>query len=664
MSVRKRKVMALGGGAVAAAAAPLMVAGQVEAASFEVTNLDDSGPGSLRQAILDANAAGGADVITFQSSLSGTIVLTTGQLEINDSVDIQGPGAAAITVSGNDASRVFYLYANTATIDIAISGLTIADGAANIGAGILNFDENLTLTNVVVSGNAATGDGGGIWTDGFNHTFTITDSLVTGNSAGADGGGMYVEDTGGTFTIDGTTFSLNTAVDDGGGIYLYDPDTDVNIVESTFSGNSAGDDGGGIYLYDTDGGTFTIDRTTISGNSATDGGGLFLYGADNPLNVVNSTISGNTATGAGGGLFLYETYDNVLVSHSTIAGNTAATGGNISANDSFAMEHTVVADGTATTSPEIDMSSTLYADFSLIEDDTSLTIVGADNIVDTDPQLGALQNNGGVTFTMLPAATSPVVDAGDAAFAPPPATDQRGVTRVLGAAVDIGAVETGGPVDDVGVTAEDTPLVVAAPGVLANDPTGVTVVPTLGTLPLHGTVVFNADGSYTYTPTANSHGPDSFTYTLSVNGVALGSATVAITVTPVVDPPVAVNDTAVAQVGGQVTVTVLGNDTAPDGGTLTITGVTQGAKGTVTIVGGTVVYRPNLSASGTDSFTYTISDGTSSATATVQVTLIPGQIPATGGGSLPIAALAAGLLVAGSALTFTPRRQRRSTSTN
>src|SRR5947209_5196210 len=85
---------------LAALAAP-----SAAAATFTVTNLNDSGAGSLRQAVLDANGAAGADVITFQSGLSGTITLATGELSLYDSVDIQGPGAAAITISGNNSTR-------------------------------------------------------------------------------------------------------------------------------------------------------------------------------------------------------------------------------------------------------------------------------------------------------------------------------------------------------------------------------------------------------------------------------------------------------------------------------------------------------------------------------------------------------------------------------
>src|SRR6185436_2795638 len=108
---RKRRKTAVTLGA-ALATVPVIPAAQ--AATFTVSNLDDSGPGSLRQAILDANGAAGADVVEFQAGLTGAIVLSSGQIFITDSVDIQGPGAADLAVTGLGDSRLFYLYNGSA----------------------------------------------------------------------------------------------------------------------------------------------------------------------------------------------------------------------------------------------------------------------------------------------------------------------------------------------------------------------------------------------------------------------------------------------------------------------------------------------------------------------------------------------------------------------
>lgn len=436
---------ALGIGVAALAAVPA-----ANAATFTVTTLADGGAGSLRQAIEDANGNAGADVINFQAGLTGTITLTTGQLEVTDSVDIQGPGASTITVSGNDASRVFYLYIGSATIDVTISDLTISNGADSIGAGIVDFDENLTLDSVVITNNHSSGDGGGLWADGFNMTLTIQNTTISGNTSGDDGGGIYVEDTGGPLLIENSIISGNEASDQGGGIYFYDPDSPVTIRDTTISGNTAATVGGGVYLYSPDDGLFTIEGSTISGNSAPAGGGVFLYSADHGLQVTNTTVSGNAATtGSGGGIYLYNLYGGSSFDFVTVANNTAVgVGGGIFVNAStLTIANSIVGGNTA--SSDADLANYIDGDFdvsySLVQAPGSANINDvAGNIFNDDPELGALADNGGPTETMRPALTSPVINAADPAFAPPPATDQRGENRLVGGRADMGALEING----------------------------------------------------------------------------------------------------------------------------------------------------------------------------------------------------------------------------
>lgn len=432
-----RKGAAAASGAAVALGA-LAAAVPAAAATFNVTNLDDNGAGSLRQAIEDANAAAGADTITFQAGLTGTITLTTGQLEITDSVDIQGPGAAALTVSGNNASRVFYLYSSATTIAVTLSDLTITGGNDSIGAGVVCFDEDLTLDGVTITGNTSTGDGAGLWADGFNMDLTIRDSVISGNTSGGDGGGIYIEDTGGPLLIQRTSITGNDAAGSGGGVYFYDPDDPVTVEDSTISGNSSGAAGGGIYLYSPDDGAWTLRGTTVSGNNAQAGGGVFLYSPDHGGSIENSTISGNQATaGDGGGIYLYNLY-NFSLQHVTVAGNTASgSGGGISVVDAtLPAGNLIVGDNTAGT--DDDLSGAFDLANSLVESPGSATIndLGG-NVLSQDPQLGPLQNNGGTTLTHLPAITSPAVNAGSGAFA----ADQRATARPVGAAVDMGAVE-------------------------------------------------------------------------------------------------------------------------------------------------------------------------------------------------------------------------------
>ena len=119
--------------------------------TYSVHNLADSGDGSLRQAISDANAHAGSDVIRFAPGLHGTIGLTSGVLSITDDVTINGPGANLVTVSGNKVSQVFAVAAGKT---VGISGLTIAQGNAGTGGGIDNAGA-LSLNHVILSNNQA-----------------------------------------------------------------------------------------------------------------------------------------------------------------------------------------------------------------------------------------------------------------------------------------------------------------------------------------------------------------------------------------------------------------------------------------------------------------------------------------------------------------------------
>ncbi|HYU35007.1 MAG TPA: Calx-beta domain-containing protein [Thermoanaerobaculia bacterium] len=423
-------------------------------AIFNVDNLTDAGPGSLRQAIADANTAPGADVVTFQTGLTGTIALTSGQIDVHDSVDIQGPGAAVLTVSGSNASRVFYLYNSAALLDVTISGLTVTGGNATIGGGIVDWGETLLLHDMVLTGNNASDQGGALEVlAGFNSPLlpfdvTIRDCVLSGNTAVNGGAVALYLDNGvafGTVLVEGSTITGNDASCDGGGILIPWHRGDVTIQTSTISGNDAGAGGGGIwqgffYL----GSTLTVRETTISGNTADHGGGLGVYYEYGTLLVENSTVSANQATGgAGGGVYVGYFYggDDVTLRHATIAGNSAVQGGGVFAQvGQPLLDHTIVADNTAGSNPDLangDASFDLR--YSLVETPGTANVndlVG--NLFSQDPQLGPLQGNGGPTATLRQAVTSPVVDAGEPATL---ATDQRGVPRPGGVAVDIGAVE-------------------------------------------------------------------------------------------------------------------------------------------------------------------------------------------------------------------------------
>jgi hypothetical protein len=285
-----------------------------------VTNLLDSGPGSLRRAIVDTPAGGTVD---FQPGLSGTITLTGGELALTKDLTIAGPGANVITVSGNNASRVFEI---AGSVTGAISGLTIADGRIfGSGGGILN-NGTLTVTNSTIIGNSALGVamGGGIWNRG---TLTVTDSILTVNSATASGGAIENASFGlplSRLTITRSSFISNSAIGvpsgaSGGGI---DNQGVLTVTDSPFSFNSA-TFGGGIFSHGGDGLTATVTNSTFSTNSALSGGGISDAGL---MTLAGSTVYDNFAGDSGGGVF----NSGVLtITGSTVSGNLATSGGGV-----------------------------------------------------------------------------------------------------------------------------------------------------------------------------------------------------------------------------------------------------------------------------------------------------------------------------------------------
>jgi hypothetical protein len=282
-----------------------------------VTSTEDGAPGSLRA---ERGAAPAGDTIEFAPSAYGTTTLTEGPLLVDTSVDIQGPGAKKVTVSGNDESSVFVI---SKPVTATISGLTVTDALGSFAAGgILNYGA-LTLSNDVVTGNTAVpgafGPGGVMNLFG---TLTLSDDAITNNTAepGADGAGG-VENFLGTLTIAGTTISGN-AGDQGGGINNDGPlsITDSDILNNACPTGSQG--GGGILTF----ASASLTNSVVSGNT---GGGIDITtGFGYPtgtLTVSDSAIVNNSGQALGGGISAYSS--DVVVTGSTISDNTATTYG-------------------------------------------------------------------------------------------------------------------------------------------------------------------------------------------------------------------------------------------------------------------------------------------------------------------------------------------------
>jgi hypothetical protein len=406
--------------------------------SLVVTNAHDSGPGSLRDAVNITNSFATSDTITFDptyftAATPRTITLSSGELKITDNLIINGPGANAVTVSGNDASRVFDIDDGKATsINVTLSGLTVSRGKNfGPGGGIFINNEHVTLVNSVVSGNNAATDfnrpgaaylgyGGGIaigkpgvLTAG--GTLTVQSSVITGNGAEKAGGGICVLP-GTTLNLQNSAVVANSGVNGagGGGIAAFGSAATVNVTNSTVATNVAGSYGGGIDLFY--GVTATITNSTISGNSASFGGGLFEYYSR--ATVVNSTVTGNRSGASGGGLYAV-ILATLTVQNSTITGNTASGGPGIFGNPgngggiasyyrcTVNIASTIAAKNSDANGTAPDIGGAVNATNSLIGTGVGATISGSNNIVGNaqvqiDPLLGPLQNNGGPTQTMAP----------------------------------------------------------------------------------------------------------------------------------------------------------------------------------------------------------------------------------------------------------------------
>ena len=389
----------------------------VYAATWTVTNGNDSGAGSLRQAIADASAG---DTITFNGDF--TIALESPIL-LEKNLTIDGTGHTivldghAIVVDDPDSSE-FIIGINLATV--LLDHLTIENGVT----GIINFG-TLTVQNSTISQNTGENVGGGI--------FSFTDSVLT---------------------IRNCTISQNSAFA-GGGVYIYRGGT-LTMENSIISGNSAFA-GGGIAGE----GTMSIDNTTIANNEAGSGGGI-LNVASSPgsstLTIRNSTISGNTATNKGGGL--YNEDSTLTLTNVTITGNTAPVGGGTyNATSSATIRNTIF---WGNTGGEIynDILSTSTVSDSVVQGGYS----GGTNIIIGDPGLGSLGDYGGATQTIPLGDGSPAIDAGSSTYCPN--TDQRGVSRPQGSACDIGAYEFGASILSIVGSAPSANTTITSPGTI------------------------------------------------------------------------------------------------------------------------------------------------------------------------------------------------------
>lgn len=343
----------------------------VQAGVVTVLNTTNNATGSLRQAILTANAG---DTIKFNALTNGsTTLLTTGELVINKSLVIMGNGTTNTIISGNNASRVFNI-SNAGTVSIIgvkmINGATLLSGgavtvssssvdiisseisgcSATVNGGAIDNSgtlkvANSTIANNTASGTAASNGGGAVYNTG---SLTIDDnSTLTDNEAsGVSGSGGAVFSSSGTVIINNSTLSANAANRAGGAIEIINGS--LTVTGATITGNDvnggAGNpnpgNGGALHISGSSA-TAIFDSTRITANSAASEGGGLWNQAGSALTVRNqSLVHGNTASGAGadnGGGGIFNNGGTLTVTFSTINKNTAngtsGSGGGIFSTD-------------------------------------------------------------------------------------------------------------------------------------------------------------------------------------------------------------------------------------------------------------------------------------------------------------------------------------------
>lgn len=387
-----------------AAASLFILCKTAGAAILLVSNNNDFGPGSLRQAISDNETMNGGNTITFSKDVRGTIVLGSGELAIHYDVTIVGPGADALLLSGNNGNRLL----SSAYANVNISGLTLAFGRTTAyggGAGIFINYGSLVLNNcIVVSNTVPVGNaGGGLSVNGAlyctNCTFISNISLTSGFAFNG-GAAIYAN---GPLAIIGCTFLSNQTQGYYGGV-MCDRFSTGLIQNCTFYGNSSGMYGGAIGI----GGIITVASCTITKNfAAVQGGGIANWTTGM---VQNTVIAGNSLRMCDGCLWQDCIGDFTSGGYNLIGITNASTGWG-ARGDQYSY----------TTNP-------------------------------IDPMLAPPSNNGGPTYTIRPLPGSPVIDRGNSFGVN---TDQRGAPRPFvfgsnpnpsgGDGSDIGAFELGSP---------------------------------------------------------------------------------------------------------------------------------------------------------------------------------------------------------------------------
>ncbi len=370
-----------------------------DAASGDESCADVSGNCTLRAAIQETNVLPGTQAATI--AVTGSIALASTMTSVSDAFILNGSGADQLTIQGSGVGRVMAINGGTEPTRVEINSVSIEGGV--VGALRVFNDDFLILRNCIIANN------------------TLNAAL------------MYDDNTEGI--IDACVISDNTSTGAGGGINF--KGSELMIQRSLFTNNHTDNDGGAVEIQSDS--IVTVINSTISGNHADRNGGGFDLGNGETLNIINSTLVNNTAdfddgTDGDGGAIRSLSGSFVNIKSSILAGN----------------QHRIGANATLSNC-NMDVSVTSLGNN--IEDGTDCGFTEAGDLQSTDPLLGTLADNGGLTLTHALLLSSPAIDAivGDCEdLANDPITqDQRGFTRPVNTDCDIGAFEVGNCGDGV-----------------------------------------------------------------------------------------------------------------------------------------------------------------------------------------------------------------------
>jgi hypothetical protein len=428
------------------------------AANYVVVNNADSGAGSLRQAILNANASGGG-TITF-ANVTGAISLQSPLPILTANIKIVGPGYSQLAITCSNTIAITIL-TNSASGTSSLSGLSIQSTMANFGTftlldSFIGLEFNpgvppvynsgtMTVTRCILTGNQVPNGNDSIE----NHGTIYLDHCSITNNRG--GGSVYNS---GNLTMDNSVVAGHTWFTSSyGGIFN---DGGIIVLRNCAISNNWSVQGGGVW----NGGALFITNSLINSNRSfysdidTPAGGLYNIGY---AVLVNTTVSGNQAAGAAGGIWNSGGLRllNCTVASNFVFGNiynrpTSGGGvwnwydpGDIAV---FQCRNTIIAGNHSTLTnctfcPD-DISGYMESfGHNLVRNTDAWLNAGYEpsDLLGVDPKLGPLRDNGGPTWTHALLTGSPAIDAGDPAGAP--SQDQRGVPRPQGRGFDIGAYE-------------------------------------------------------------------------------------------------------------------------------------------------------------------------------------------------------------------------------